>query len=74
MPKKEINDYVFYKFVCNDENIKSCYVGSTSNFKARKNQHKNGCLNDLAMLSLNSIIDSVLFISYERDEFNIKFC
>jgi hypothetical protein len=46
MPKKEINDYVFYKFVCNDENIKSCYVGSTSNFKTRKNQHKNGCLNN----------------------------
>jgi len=47
MPKKEINDYVFYKFVCNDENIKSCYVGSTSNFITRKNQHKNACLNNI---------------------------
>lgn len=45
MPKKEISDYVFYKFVCNDENIKSCYVGSTTNFIVRKNQHKRDCNN-----------------------------
>ena len=40
MPKKEINDYVIYKIICNDENIKDCYVGSTSNFKVRKWDHK----------------------------------
>jgi len=43
MPKKEITDYVIYKIICNDENIKDCYVGSTSNFKVRKNRHKNDC-------------------------------
>lgn len=40
MPKKEITDYVIYKIICNDENIKDCYVGSTSNFKVRKWDHK----------------------------------
>lgn len=39
MPRKTINDYVFYKFVCNDENIKCCYVGSTANFSDRKRGH-----------------------------------
>lgn len=39
MPRKTINDYVFYKFVCNDENIKCCYVGSTANFSDRKRHH-----------------------------------
>ena len=46
MPKKEITDYVIYKIICNDENIKDCYVGSTSNFKVRKNRHKNDCNNE----------------------------
>jgi hypothetical protein len=40
MPKNEITDYVIYKIICNDENIKDCYVGSTSNFKVRKWDHK----------------------------------
>jgi hypothetical protein len=43
MPKKEITDYVIYKIICNDENIKDCYVGSTSNFKVRKWEHKTTC-------------------------------
>ena len=46
MPKKEITDYVIYKIICNDENIKDCYVGSTSNFKVRKWQHKICCDKD----------------------------
>jgi hypothetical protein len=46
MPKKEITDYVIYKIICNDENIKECYVGSTSNFKVRKNHHKYRCVNN----------------------------
>ena len=43
MPKKE-TDYsktVIYKIVCNELNIKECYVGHTTNFRQRKNQHKN---------------------------------
>ena len=43
MPKKEITDYVIYKIICNDENIKDCYVGSTSNFKVRKWDHAKNC-------------------------------
>ena len=45
MPRKTINDYVFYKFVCNDENIKCCYVGSTANFSDRKRSHIKNCNN-----------------------------
>lgn len=45
MPRKTINDYVFYKFVCNDENIKCCYVGSTANFSDRKRRHLQNCNN-----------------------------
>ncbi len=33
----------FYKFVCNDVEIKSSYVGHTVNFISRKSQHKNSC-------------------------------
>jgi len=42
MPKKEI-DYtktIFYRIVCNDLNIKDCYIGHTTNFIKRKQQHK----------------------------------
>lgn len=46
MPKHinyETTAISFYKFVCEDENIKSNYVGHTSNFKARKSCHKSCC-------------------------------
>ena len=33
----------FYKIVCRDLNIKDCYVGHTTNFRTRKNQHKTTC-------------------------------
>jgi predicted GIY-YIG superfamily endonuclease len=33
----------FYRFVCEDINIESCYVGYTTNFTNRKNAHKTGC-------------------------------
>jgi hypothetical protein len=36
----------FYKFVCEDENITSSYVGHTANFTRRKNQHKTCCNNE----------------------------
>jgi hypothetical protein len=45
MPRKAI-DYektVFYKFVCNDLNIKDVYIGSTTDFTKRKNCHKSRC-------------------------------
>jgi hypothetical protein len=45
MPKKEV-DYsktVIYKIVCNDLTIIELYVGTTTNFIKRKNQHKTAC-------------------------------
>ena len=47
MPKVVI-DYsrtIVYKIVCNDVNIKDLYVGHTTNFVKRKNQHKSSCNN-----------------------------
>jgi hypothetical protein len=47
MPKIAM-DYsrtIIYKIVCNDVNVKDLYVGSTTNFIQRKNQHKSNCNN-----------------------------
>ena len=49
MPRKPI-DYSkthFYKIVCKDTNITDCYVGHTTDFTKRKNQHKTRCCNPL---------------------------
>lgn len=35
--------YTFYRIVCNDTDVKYCYVGSTQNFTRRKYQHKSSC-------------------------------
>jgi hypothetical protein len=45
MPQQPI-DYtkgLIYKIVCLDVNVKEIYVGSTTNFVKRKNQHKGSC-------------------------------
>jgi len=39
------NSYI-YKLSCKDKNITDCYVGSTTNFKQRKQQHKTACCNE----------------------------
>ena len=46
MPKKFINDYVFYKITCISDDIELCYVGSTANWKERQRNHKNNCNNE----------------------------
>lgn len=46
MPKKVINDYVFYKIICLDNSVELCYVGSTANFIKRRSSHKNTCNNE----------------------------
>jgi len=46
MPRKEINDYIFYKIVCLDEDLDLCYVGSTANWKQRHHDHKSNCYNE----------------------------
>ena len=47
MPKDIINysNTIIYKLVCNDLDIKDCYVGHTTNFTKRKQQHKERCIN-----------------------------
>ena len=35
-----------YKICCLDTEIKGCYVGSTTNFRRRKNNHKSICNNE----------------------------
>jgi len=37
---------VIYKIYCLDENIKDCYIGSTTNFYKRKIDHKTRCNNN----------------------------
>ena len=38
--------YYFYKISCKDVNIQDCYVGQTTNFKSRCNDHKSCCNNE----------------------------
>jgi len=46
MPKKVINDYIFYKIVCLDDSVELCYVGSTADFNKRRSTHKSNCNNE----------------------------
>ena len=48
MPKTPNNyeNTVIYKLVCNDLNITDCYVGHTTNFRARKRGHYSCCSNE----------------------------
>jgi len=45
MPKKEINDYTFYKIVNVNGDCEMCYVGSTVNMIQRTRTHKYNCNN-----------------------------
>jgi hypothetical protein len=47
MPKIIANysNTIIYKLCCNDINIKEIYIGHTTNFTKRKNQHKTSCNN-----------------------------
>ena len=47
--KKKFIDYsntIIYKICCKDENVKSIYVGHTTDFEVRKNSHKSSCKNN----------------------------
>jgi len=39
-------NYTFYKFICLNSDINSCYVGSTGNFTKRKADHKTVCISE----------------------------
>jgi hypothetical protein len=48
MPRTNI-DYqktIIYKIVCNDLEVKDCYVGHTTDFTKRRNKHKSNCNNE----------------------------
>jgi hypothetical protein len=52
MPKKDM-DYskcLIYKLVCNNLDVKDCYVGHTTNYKQRKGLHKSSCNNSNSKL------------------------
>jgi hypothetical protein len=44
--KCDYGNTVIYKIVCNDLQIKSVYVGHTTNFRQRKSGHKSKCNNE----------------------------
>ena len=48
MPKVPVNfnNSMIYKLCCRDTEITDIYVGSTTNFKTRKNMHKSSCCNE----------------------------
>lgn len=37
------SETIIYKIICKDKSIKDVYVGSTTNFRVRKNNHKQRC-------------------------------
>jgi hypothetical protein len=39
----DYSETIIYKIICKDKNIKDVYVGSTTNFRVRKNNHKERC-------------------------------
>jgi hypothetical protein len=41
-----MTEYIFYKISCIDKNINYIYIGSTKNFRCRKNQHKYAVTNE----------------------------
>ena len=47
MPKEKTNyiNTVIYKITCKDLNVIGTYVGHTTSFRQRKNQHKSNCNN-----------------------------
>jgi translation elongation factor EF-G len=39
-------NYTFYKFVCVNDDVNSCYVGSSADMKKRRTNHKRRCNNE----------------------------
>jgi len=46
MPITDYSKTVIYVIKCKDDNITEQYIGSTTNFRSRKNQHKSCCNNE----------------------------
>jgi hypothetical protein len=74
-------EYIYYKIVSIDENIKDCYVGKTTNFKRRVKEHKSDCYNKkkksyniklYQYIRENGGINNFNFIEIETNEYNDK--
>jgi hypothetical protein len=48
MPTVDYSQSIIYKLCCKNPEITDIYIGSTTNFKCRKNQHKYRCSNEIA--------------------------
>jgi len=59
MPKKVINDYIFYKIICLDNSVELCYVGSTANWKERQRNHRSKCNNENNKLYNSNIYKTI---------------
>jgi len=46
MPITDFGKTIMYKIVCDDLNVKDCYVGHTTNMTKRKYKHKTACNNE----------------------------
>jgi len=51
-----MNNIIIYKIYCKNEEIKDCYIGSTSNIKNRIYLHKSDCNNENAKKKYNQYI------------------
>lgn len=72
MPKTQI-DYsktIIYKICCKDTNISDCYIGHTTNFTKRKNQHKCACSN-INNDNYNTFVYKVIRNNGEWDNWNM---
>ena len=74
-------EYIYYKIVSKDENIKDCYVGKTTNFKKRVRNHKSDCNNEkkrsyniklYQYIRENGGINNFNFIEIEKGEYYEK--
>ena len=53
--KTDYSKTIIYKICCNDLNITDIYIGSTTNFRGRKNDHKSLCNNKIRQLYNNKL-------------------
>jgi len=74
-------EYIYYKIISKNENIKDIYVGKTTNFKKRILRHKSDCNNEndknynikvYQYIRENGGINNFNFIEIETNEYNDK--
>ena len=72
-------EYIYYKIICKNENIKDIYVGKTLDFKMRIYKHKSDCYNEkkknynlklYQYIRENGGINNWNFIEIEKGEYD----